>query len=281
MCAWELFSQQQQKIPGNIYIGVPYAKDFSARFLNGITSLRFPNGYGHSGHFQKGLPLDITRNIMVSHALQAGASHLFFVDSDIGLRPETLLELEEARMPIVGAVYYSRNPPYTVVANINGKPLTHQEIVNKRSTAPNGKALMEVHDIGMGAALIDCRTFYRMMNYHKLPFFCMGRHPGQLDNLEKDDIGLYYETAEAVELGFRCKYPECGHNTLVAPFFDYRIGKYTEDSLSEDYYFCKKVRETGISVYLSIATEVDHEITTFFVNGDGLHNSAVNIGVVQ
>lgn len=214
---------------------------------------------------------------MVSNGLQRNVTHLFFLDQDIILKNDTITQLFEAYMPVIGALYYGRNPPYNVVANINRNPISRNQIIEKRNAAPNGRALMEVHEVGMGACLINMRVFERIAIVHKLPWFCMLRHPEQLAEIEKDDTGIYYEYNEAKALNYKCKY--CG-NTLIAPFFDYRIGKYSENSLSEDYYFCKLAREAGFPIYLSIHTEVEHEIKMFTISTDGLTNSTVTAGVV-
>lgn len=276
MCAWEFNQQSQQQPKGLIYIGIPYKQNFSAKAVQGFLSLQFPEGYAHMISMITGQPVDNARNITVSNALQNGATHIFFVDEDVNLKHNTLTLLKEANMPIVGAVYYKRNPPYDVCANINQNALTRQQIAEKRGTSPDGKGLMEVHELGFGAILVDIRVFHRVAQIHNLPWFCMNRHPGQLDSLEKNDSGIYFDYIEAIELKYRCKY--C-NNTLVCPFFDYRLGKYSEDALSEDYYFLKLARNCGFSVYLSLHTEVPHEITSFTIDSDGLTNSTTSAGV--
>lgn len=275
--AWEFHNGRQSQVKGEILVGVPYKQNFSAKFIAGLMKLQFPDYFSHSFYFETGQPLDIARNIMVSNGLQRNVSHLLFLDEDVILKQDTIISLKEANMPIIGAVYFARNPPYSIVARINGNPITRDELISKRNNTPGGKALMEVHDIGMGAVLIDMRVFQRIANTHKLPWFCMLKHPDQLREIEKDDTGIYYDTNEAVALNYKCKY--C-NNTLIAPFFDYRIGKYSENSLSEDYYFCKVAREAGFSIYLSLHTEVEHEITMFTIDSVGLNNSTVGAGII-
>lgn len=277
MCAWELHNPQQSQARGEILVGIPYKKDFSDKFFAAALSLKFPDYFAHSFLLNTGQPLDISRNIMVSNALQRNVSHLFFLDQDVICKADTIRELHESYMPIIGAVYYGRNPPYNVVANIHSNAVTRQMLLDRRNSSPNRQGLMEVHEIGMGATLIDTRVFKRIAEYYKLPFFCMQRHPDQLAEIEKNDTGIYYDWNEAIELNYSCKY--CG-GTIIAPFFDYRMGKYSENALSEDYYFCKLAREAGFSVYQSIHTEVDHLIHTFSINTDGLSNSTVSAGQI-
>lgn len=274
--AWEYNNIYSQK-KGEILIGIPYKSNPTPKFTTGLMGAQYPDYFAHSVYFSTGQPLDIARNIIISNGLQRNVSHILYLDEDVILKPETIPELYEAHFPIVGAVYYGRNPPYNVVANISRNPITRDTIVQKRTASPDGKALMEVHEVGMGATLIDMRVFSRIAQTHQLPWFCMLRHPEQLAEIEKDDTGIFYNYQEAKALGYRCKY--CS-NTLIAPFFEYRIGKYADNSLSEDYYFCKIAREAGFSIYLSLHTEVEHEITQFTISSDGLTNSTITAGVV-
>lgn len=276
MCAWE-FTNIQSQIKGEILIGVPYKNNPSPKFINGLMSAKFPDYFAHSVMFLSGQPLDISRNIVVSNGLQRKVSHILFLDEDIILKPDTITDLKEVNFPIAGAVYFGRNPPYDVVANINGKPVTRNEIIEKRGTANNGKGMMEITEIGMGATLIDIRVFERIAITHKLPWFCLLRHPGQLDEVEKDDTGIYYTFEEAQALGYHCKY--CG-NTLIAPFFDYRIGKYAENSLSEDYYFCKIAREAGFQIFVAIHADVHHELHDITIGIEGITNTTVTAGLI-
>ena len=276
MCAWE-FQNPKSQIKGEILVGLPYRSNFSAKFIRGLLSVQYPDYFSHSIFFETGLPVDIARNVIVANGLQRKVSHILFIDSDIVLKNDTIIQLKEANFPIVGAVYFGRNPPYNTVANINGVPVPRNTIIEKRGSTPNTKALMEVHEIGMGCALIDMRVFERVAKIHDLQWYCMLRHPDQLSNIERDDTGISFTNGEAVALNYKCKY--CG-NTIIANFFDYRIGKQAENSLSEDYYFCKLARQCGFQVYVAIHAEVEHEITMFSIDSNGLTNSTTSAGVV-
>ena len=274
--AWELTSPRSH-VKGEILVGLPHRAAFSDKFVAGVLDVQYPDYFAHSMFFEEGLPLDISRNIVISHGLQRKVSHILFLDADIILKRDTITELHKASLPIVSGMYYGRNPPYNVVANINNKPLTKNDIVQKRDAAPDGHALMEVTEVGMGICLVDTRVFERVAKFNNLQWFCMLRHPDQLANIERDDTGISYTNDEAIALNYKCKY--CG-NTIIAKFFDYRIGKEGENSLSEDYYFCKLARQCGFSIYVSIHTEVGHEIKTFIITSDGLTNTTTSAGVV-
>ena len=274
--SWEIASPKSQT-KGEILIGLPYRTGFSAKFLSGILGVMYPDFFAHSIFMETGLPIDIARNVVITNGLQRNVSHIVFLDADIILKNDTLLRLKEANFPIVGAVYFGRNPPYNVVSNISGKPITRDEIVTKRNNAPNGKALMEVHEVGMGCTMIDLRVFKRIAKVHNLRWYCMLRHPELPEQIEADDTGISYDNDEATALKYKCKY--CG-NALIANFFDYRIGKQSNNSLSEDYYFCKLARQCGFQVYLSLDAEVEHEITMFTIDSNGLTNSTTSAGVI-
>lgn len=272
--AWEFHNQQQSYIKGEILVALPYKQNFSAKFLTGVLSVQFPEAFSHSFLIQTGQPLDISRNLAVSNALQRrNVSHIFFLDEDVILKPETIISLKNTNMPFVGATYYSRSPPYNVTANINQKPITRDMIVERRKNhPPNSNIILEVTEIGMGACLIDTRVFKRIAEHNNLKWLCLVRH----DNDNNDDTATAFDNSQARALNYRCN--QC-NNTLLAKFFDYRLGKEQEDSLSEDYYFCKLARKTGFSVYLDVNTEVGHEITMFTINTDGLENSTLPAGI--
>lgn len=275
MCAWEY---NQSYIKGEILVALPYKQNFSAKFLTGVLSVQFPEAFSHSFLIQTGQPLDISRNLAVSNALQRNVSHIFFLDEDIILKPETIISLKNTNMPFVGATYYSRSPPYNVTANINQNPITRDMILERRKNhPPNANILLEVTEIGMGACLIDTRVFKRIAEYNKLQWLCLVRH-------NDDDTATAFDNSQARALNYRCNRPiastgQICNNTLLAKFFDYRLGKEQEDSLSEDYYFCKLARKTGFTVYLDAGTEVGHEITMFTINSDGLENSTIPAGI--
>lgn len=259
---------------GEILVALPYKAEFSAKFVAGLMGLKYPDYFAHSVYFQTGQPLDIGRNIMVSNALQRNVSHIFFLDSDIILKADTILNLYNSFMPIIGGVYFGRSPPYDVVANLEDRTLTRNDIVDLRE---RNQMLKEVINMGMGCCLVDMRVFKRIAQFHDLKWFCIQKHPNKYAELEKDDSGIYYDNNEAIETNYICD--EC-KGSLIAPFFDYRIGKYSENSLSEDYYFCKLARQAGFSIYLSTSIDVEHEVTMFTIGMDGLTNSTQSAGII-
>lgn len=229
--AWELQNRRSQ-LKGEIMIGIPYKQRFSDKFTKGMYALQFPPMTGHMVFWETGQPVDVSRNIMVSAALQRNVSHLLFVDQDIILKQNTLLELFDQQLPVVGCVYYSRSDPYNVVATINHEALSRDFVKEKLNSAKDQRAIMEVHEIGMGCTLIDTRVFKRLAMIHNLEWICMLRHPHikELEELEQDDRMVSFTNEEAIRSNYRCPY--C-NNTIIAKFFEYRIGKYTTSACKQ------------------------------------------------
>jgi len=57
----------------------------------------------------RGLPIDRARCDLIEQALKMGASHVFFLDSDVTLQPDGLMRLFNWRLPIVCGVYGSKH----------------------------------------------------------------------------------------------------------------------------------------------------------------------------
>lgn len=294
MCAWELleYRNNQSAKKGEVLVCIPYKQNFSAKFVKGLMALDYPEGFAHSIYFETGQPVDVARNMMVSNALQRNCTHVLFLDQDIILKQNTLTDLHEAQFPICSAVYFSRAPPYNVVSNINTKPVSRDDLMTRLEKAPQHRAYMEVHEVGAGCMLVDMRVFKRLATFLDMQWYCMLRHPEnpERQQLELDDNLPSYSNAEAIKQNYRCnvevEWDEKGNpirtcnNTLVAKFFDYRIGKENEDALSEDYYFNKLCRKVGFSIYLSIHTIVEHELPFLSINENGIMNSSVGAGIL-
>jgi hypothetical protein len=101
-----------------------------------------------------GKPIDLSRNVMVTKALQDKCEYIFFLDSDILVNPDTLQKLFIANLPIISAVYYSRAPPYEMVAQIGGRGLSHE--------IAGSDQVRDVEEVGMGCCLVNTRVFHRI-----------------------------------------------------------------------------------------------------------------------
>ena len=60
------------------------------------------------------------RNLHVQHSLSEGATAILWIDSDMTFPPDTLLRLLTHDLPIVGATYRRRGPPYQALGQFTG-----------------------------------------------------------------------------------------------------------------------------------------------------------------
>lgn len=115
------------------------------------------------------------RNYLASIALSRGASHLYFIDSDMYFPPEVSLKLLEADKDVIGAIYPRRQISIDkVVAAARSNPSMSpvhamakaMEWVVKVKEGPltfeNGVA--RVVGLGMGATLIKTNVFQSMID---------------------------------------------------------------------------------------------------------------------
>ena len=250
--AWSYEQQlhDQRNSAGDILISIPHRHQFSehwivATFLNN----RVPFGRP-IWEFSAGQPIDVTRNIAVSHCLRSNCKYLLFIDSDTLLPNSGIENLASARVPIVSAVYRARGPPHNVIANRDGKPITMEEVQKQAATS---NPLLSVDDVGMGSCLIDSRVF-KTIGQTLNEFRCFKQHPiGMLPN-GKEFYVTDYNTA--MKNFFRCAF--CG-GLLIARYFWMRSGMQNTDALSEDYWFCKLAKQHGFPIQLHTRVFSNHE----------------------
>lgn len=242
--AWEIDISQQ---PEKIGIATPHMGEVSAGYAAGLKACQIP--FDILMIMQKNAPLDLARNMCVSQALKNSCTRIFFVDSDIELGVDTFIKLFNTDMPIISATYFERAPPYKVVARMNGVPLEPDLI--KRYNTPV-QAILEVHEVGLGAILIDIRIFARLgAKINK--WTCLVDHTKEINKMV-----VNYTHAQAVAQNYECSI--C-HNLLVCPFFQHRNGFFDDLPVSEDYMWSASVRNLGFQIFISPDAVVWHHST--------------------
>jgi GT2 family glycosyltransferase len=114
---WSCSKLESTSNSKSVLIGIPhkdrsvnakcYAFFLSGLFANIFTAARagIPIGL-HQGF---GPRLDVVRNSIVQYFLeQTKATHLFFLDDDVLVMPDTILRLLKRKAPIVSGLYYER-----------------------------------------------------------------------------------------------------------------------------------------------------------------------------
>jgi hypothetical protein len=263
--AWieDTLIQRQNQV--GFFVSIPTRGLVDNNVVGSLLQLRIPGTYGQPIYaLEVGQPIDISRNIAVSKALQMNARYLLFIDSDIVFPGDTLEKLLSYRLPVVGAAYRSRGPPYNVVANVDNHQVGPEVLKD-----PNTD-LLKVDNVGMGFTLIDMRVIKSLAN--KLEWRCFLDHTQQI----KQEVARY-DNQKAIDQGYKCSICQ---KLLVAKFFDYRSGKANKDAISEDFYFCKLCKDNQIPVHLSAKTFVKH-MSQQQIGIDGFETNLVSVGDVQ
>ena len=169
--AWESVPPQKQD---TIVVAIPHVGIVTFDWAVNFKILQPPVPFSVISN--RGLPIDRARCDLVNQARNMGASHIFFLDSDVVLPPDGLARLYNWHLPIVCGVYGSKHEApgvwieqaksgegrYAPVSPevLTANPLfTHPDIV-----------------VGAGCCLIDMEVFKRLEE----PYFVwtQGRVPG-------------------------------------------------------------------------------------------------------
>lgn len=185
------------------------------------------------------------RNILVARFLQSDATHLLFIDADIGFRPDAVLRLLDANKDVATAVYPKKSFDWTKVAaklEASDKEPVYQQgldfninIASARETV-EGDGLIRVLDSATGFMLIKRGVLDRMVAHYKDELHCVNDIMGQ--NI-KEYVAL-----------FAC---------MIDPA--------SRRFLSEDYSFCRRYQALGGQIWADLASPLVHIGTNVF-SGD-------------
>lgn len=191
------------------------------------------------------------RNIIVSQFLDdPTATHLLFIDADIGFAPEQVFALLAADKDVAGAVYPMKKLNWEVMIDQarNGVPdiaaASLSYVVDfldpakiERVTLPGAGEFARAKYIGNGFLMIRRAVFQRMASYYP--------------DLAYNGSGLVHNA----ELN-------SGHTYA---FFDGMIDPETREYLSEDYTFCRRWTGLGGEIWAYLDSQLAHVGTAPFV----------------
>ncbi|MFM7402902.1 MAG: hypothetical protein ACKO1N_02160 [Erythrobacter sp.] len=192
--------------------------------------------------------IDRARNMLAATFLQSDATHLVFIDGDIGFVPEELLGMvalmqADDRLAVMGAPCPKRRLNWPLIAAAAAKGLAHdnpaalerysgvfpleplEQDVNFRLDAP-----LELTRIGTGLMVIRRDVIETLIQ----------RHPElqyALDQLDRES-GLQADRITAL--------------------FQAMVDPVTAHLLSEDYAFCHRVRAAGFRIWLAPWMRTSH-----------------------
>jgi hypothetical protein len=260
--AW-IYQAQDDPNATDLFISIPHRNSFTGRWVGSFSQIRWPP-VRHTIALETGQPIDISRNIAVSKALQMKAKWVLFYDSDVLVFPDSLEQLMNAHRPIVSGIYRSRGPPHQIIANIGDHPVTDEQV--------EANPLLEVDDVGMGFCLIDTRVLRNLAETLK-EFRCFINHKQQTGQ----EVTLY-SAQDAAKNNYRCTL--C-NNTVIARFFWSRQAMQNMIALSEDYYFCHQARKLGYKVLINNKCWLGHENQFTEIYKEGPVNPLMSAGLVR
>lgn len=178
------------------------------------------------------------RAAMADKFLKSSASHLLFVDADIGFRPEQVFRLLDADRDLVGGVYPIKSIDWTKVrqAALDGKrDLMAASVGYVVRFIANPNNSVEVDDDGFGPVAYLGTGF--MLIKRAVVERVAAAHP---------------------ELKARLGDTSGGGTTQAAMIFETFIEAETGEHLSEDYAFCRRWRDLGGQVFADFQTRLTH-----------------------
>jgi hypothetical protein len=180
------------------------------------------------------------RNALVGQFLQTDATHLMFIDSDIGFRAQDILAMINADKDIICGLYPHKTIIWERVAEAVKDGVPPQElhkhaspIVDDIARDATGTEPIEVPCGGTGFMLIKREVLEGLTD----------KVPDYNDFLTSQTIKQYFDTS----------IDPARHNIL----------------LSEDYHFCKLARSNGYTVWAAPWAELTHSGTYQFTSRAG------------
>ncbi len=161
-----------------VLIAVPALDHVATDFCMSLTALVMKAAYDKklsrevklALHCCKSTIIPHARNLLVDAALECGATHIFFLDSDMCIPPDTLDRLIAHHVPIVGADYVKRVPPHPLCGN----PMD--------LSPPKPSGLKEMRSMPFGCILINMKVFATM----ERPYFSYHEGATEADTLSED-----------------------------------------------------------------------------------------------
>lgn len=142
------------EIEARVLVAILHVDVVNFNWACGLRRLRWP------GPFQEplgvaGMPYDHARNSACMQALDGGATHLFFLDSDVVPPPDAVYRLLKHNKPFISGMYCRRSPPQAVPVMMR----EHQWVTDL--PGPGQDPVVEVDLVGAGCLLISTELLRR------------------------------------------------------------------------------------------------------------------------
>lgn len=146
-----------------ILVAIPTGGDIKTLTTRSLLEYQINRRYPSQIRFKMDTVIEKARNELVVSAVEAKATHLMFVDSDMVFPPHAIDQLVDRQKDIVGGLFYGRMHPKAHMYRLD-KDGNNQEIDIKEA---DKKGMVEVDFMGTGFMLINMRVFEKL----EPPFF--------------------------------------------------------------------------------------------------------------
>jgi hypothetical protein len=183
------------------------------------------------------------RNVLTARFLKSSATHMMFIDADIGFDPATVLRMLEFDQPIVSCAYPKKSNDFDrvvqkvlenddeAVKSIQSCGLDYNVNIDKDVSSSNG--FVEV---------LDAATGFLLMERRALETICKAYDPEL--RVVNDIISSRADVPEYIDIW------ECVRDP---------IGDQGQKRLlSEDYSFSRKAQKCGFVVWMDLASVIAH-----------------------
>jgi hypothetical protein len=196
------------------------------------------------------------RNILVEGFLKSNATHMLFLDGDLGFDAEDVVRMIQADKDIIGGQYAKKKINWDVVKRVvqgcPDIPPAHVNAVIAESTfRPIGDELtfninepVEVQSIATGMMLIKREVFEKMAK-------------------EMPEIEIVSGGSETMDPKTMTRVTDA--HRMAHAYFDTSIDPETKAYTSEDFTFCQRWRKLGGKVFLAPWTRTVHVGTYEYV----------------
>jgi hypothetical protein len=196
------------------------------------------------------------RNILVEGFLKSNATHLLFLDADLGFDPDDVMRMIQQDKDIIGGQYAKKKINWEVVKNVvNMNPNIPGHSINavvaESTFKPVGEVMtfninepVEVESIATGLMLVKREVFEKMAK-------------------ELPEIEIISGGSETMDPKTMTRITD-PHRKAHA-YFDVSIDPETRAYTSEDFTFCKRWRQLGGKVFLAPWTRTVHVGTYEYV----------------
>lgn len=196
------------------------------------------------------------RNILVEGFLKSNATHLLFLDADLGFDPDDVMRMVQQDKEVIGGQYAKKKINWEVVKNVvNMNPgipgHSINAVVAESTFKPVGDTMtfninepVEVESIATGLMLVKREVFEKMAK-------------------ELPEIEIISGGSETMDPKTMTRVTD-PHRKAHA-YFDVSIDPETRAYTSEDFTFCKRWRQLGGQVFLAPWTRTVHVGTYEYV----------------